>query len=45
MNLRAIISNRRKALKQSTPKNRDKLRHQLRVAEVAALLRRKSRAA
>lgn len=42
MNIRTIIQRRKKALKNASPKTRDRLRHQLRVAQVAALLRRKT---
>jgi hypothetical protein len=38
--LRKIISDRKKALKTSSPKTRDRLRHQLRVAQVAAQIRK-----
>lgn len=41
-NLRKIISDRKKALKHSSPRTRDRLRHQLKVAQVAALLRKSS---
>jgi hypothetical protein len=42
MKLRTIIQRRKKALKNASPKTRDRLRHQLRVAQVAALLRKSS---
>jgi hypothetical protein len=42
MNLRKIIARRKKALKNASPKQRDMRRHQLRVAQVAALLRKSS---
>jgi hypothetical protein len=45
MNIRTIIKRRRKALQASTPKQRDRLRHSLKVAQVAALLRKESKAA
>jgi hypothetical protein len=40
MNLRTIIARRKKALKHSSPKTRDRLRHQLRVAQVAHQIRK-----
>ena len=40
MKIRTIINRRKKALKTANPKRRDKLRHELRVAQVAALLRK-----
>lgn len=40
MNIRTIIKRRRKALQRSTPKQRDKRRHELKVALVAAQLRK-----
>jgi len=42
MRIRAIIKRRRKALQQSTPKQRDKRRHELKVALVAAQLRKEA---
>ena len=42
MKLRTIISRRKKALKTADPKKRDRLRHRLKVAQVAALLRKSS---
>lgn len=44
MNLRTIISRRRKALKAAEPKSRDRLRYRLRVAVVAEQIRREVRA-
>lgn len=41
MKIRTIIARRKKALKSSSSKTRDRLRHELRVAQVAALLRRR----
>jgi ribosomal protein S30 len=43
--LRQIISRRKKALQSASPKSRDRLRYQLRVAQVAAQLRKEGRAA
>jgi HD superfamily phosphodiesterase len=40
MNIRTIIQRRKKALKNASPKTRDRLRHQLRVAQVAAQIRK-----
>ena len=40
MNLRKIIAKRKKALKSSSPKTRDRLRHQLKIAQVAAQIRK-----
>lgn len=40
MNIRKIILRRKKALKAAKPQARDKLRHELKVAQVAALLRK-----
>lgn len=40
MKLKTIISRRKKALKAANPKRRDKLRHELRIALVAAQLKR-----
>ncbi len=45
MNLRTIISRRRNALKTAKPKSRDRLRHELRVAQLAAQLRKEMRVA
>jgi hypothetical protein len=38
MNIRKIITRRKKALKTASPKRRDKLRHELHVAKVCQLL-------
>jgi ribosomal protein S30 len=40
MNLRTIIARRKKALKHSSPRTRDRLRHQFRVAQVAQQIRK-----
>jgi hypothetical protein len=40
MNLRRIVLRRKKALKSASPKKRDKLRHELKVALVCQLLSR-----
>ena len=40
MKIRSIIARRKKALKSSSPKTRDRLRHQLKIAQVAAQIRR-----
>lgn len=40
MNIRKIILRRKKALKSADPKKRDRLRYELKVAQVAALLRK-----
>jgi hypothetical protein len=40
MNIRKIISRRKKALKTANPKRRDRLRHELRVALIAERLRK-----
>ena len=45
MNIRTLIKRRKQALQASTPKQRDKRRHELKVAQVAALLRREGKAA
>jgi hypothetical protein len=44
MKLRTIIARRKKALKSAGPRKRDKLRHDLRVALVAAQLRKENAA-
>jgi hypothetical protein len=44
MNIRKIITRRKKALKTANPKRRDKLRHELKVALVAELLRKENAA-
>jgi hypothetical protein len=44
MNLRTIIARRKRALKTASPKRRDKLRHDLKVAQVAAQLRKENAA-
>ncbi len=45
MRIRTIISRRSEALRKCKPKQRDKLRHELRVAMVAAILKRRGKAA
>jgi hypothetical protein len=40
MKLRTIINRRKKALKSASPKRRDKLRYDLRVALVAAQIKK-----
>ena len=40
MNIRRIIKRRKLALKNASPKTRDRLRHQLRVAQVAQQIRK-----
>lgn len=45
MNIRTIIQRRKKALQASTPKQRDRLRYSLKIAQVAAQLRKESKAA
>jgi len=42
--LRALLKARREALKHSTPKSRDRLRHRVKVLEVVTLLKRQLRA-
>lgn len=44
MNIRKIISRRKKALKQANPKQREKARHELRVALMVAMLRKENAA-
>jgi hypothetical protein len=43
MRIRSIIARRRKALQTSNPKQRDKLRHDLKIALVAAQLKREAK--
>lgn len=38
--IKKLISRRKKALKRSTPKTRERLRHELRVAKVVELLKK-----
>lgn len=45
MKIRTLIQRRKKALQASTPKERDKRRHELKVAQMAAVLGRKGKAA
>ena len=45
MRIRTLIKRRAAALRASTPKQRDKRRHELKVAQVAALLKREGKAA
>lgn len=45
MKIRTLIQRRKQALRASTPKQRDKRRHDLKVAQMAALLGRKGKAA
>ena len=45
MRIRTIIKRRAKALKASSPKSRDRLRHELRVALMASRLRKEAKAA
>lgn len=45
MKIRTLLQRRKKALQTSTPKQRDKRRHELKVAQVAAQLRKEGRAA
>lgn len=40
MNIRKIITRRKKALKSASPKSRDRLRHELRIALMAEQLRK-----
>jgi hypothetical protein len=42
MNIRTLLKRRKKALQASTPKQRDRLRHQLHVALKAAQLRKEA---
>lgn len=44
MKLRTIITRRKKALKTASPKRRDKLRHEYRVALMVAQLRKENAA-
>jgi hypothetical protein len=44
MRIRTLIKRRRKALQASTPKQRDRARHSLKVALVAAQLKREGNA-
>lgn len=44
MKIRTIIARRKKALKASSPRTRDRLRHELKIAQVAAQLRKESAA-
>jgi hypothetical protein len=39
MNIRKIITRRKKALKTANPKRRDRLRHELKIALVCQLLK------
>ena len=39
--LRALLKARKEALKHLTPKSRDRLRHRVRVIEIAIVLRRR----
>lgn len=45
MKIRTLIQRRKKALQASTPRQRDKRRHDLKIALVVAKLRREGRAA
>lgn len=45
MRIRTIVKRRKQALQASTPKQRDRLRQSLKVALVAAQLRKKGKAA
>jgi len=45
MRIRTLIKRRKLALQASTPKQRDKRRHELKIALVAAQLRREGKAA
>jgi hypothetical protein len=45
MRIRTLIKRRRIALQKSTPKQRDKLRQSLKVALVAAQIKRESKSA
>ncbi len=45
MRIRTLIKRRKAALQASTPKQRDRRRHELKVAQVLALLARKGKAA
>lgn len=40
MNIRTILKRRKKTLQASTPRQRERRRHELKVAQMAALLRR-----
>lgn len=44
MKIRSIIARRKKALKTASPKRRDKLRHELKVALMVAQLRKENAA-
>lgn len=45
MRIRTLLKRRKQALQRSTPKQRDKRRAELRIALVAAQLKREARAA
>lgn len=45
MRIRTLIKRRQAALRASTPKQRDRRRHELKIAQVAAQLRREGKSA